>query len=691
MQNVADLFPHDNKKLQYSVAEEVVDKEGQGVLLILDGYDELPLELRHKPTALLSRLLNGRSLPKCTVVVTSRPSATDDLYQMYRPQIHRNVEILGFTQECIKDYAYSILSSQPDVLEDFMSYISASENPAINTLMYIPLNAAIIVEIYSHNRKKGIPIPKTMTQLYTQLCCMLLQRSIKADNPSSKTVLTKFPDLPDSYLVDFEKLSKLAYETFKEHKIVFDSEIFRDDFSHFSFLDSVSSLYGRGGVSYNFLHLTLHEFLAAYHISQLLNGIEIFHQYENDPRWNVVWKFVSGLTGFDFFRPVAKSDMFKFPTEERFEVKVFLMQCLFEAQVAFDYKYMYNSDKILVRSDQRSYPLDRYALGYCVANCSYPISWEVELKMKSGNSFMWGLKSGRSEYVNLKRLRLDRMSPKCLEHPPIKVLQGISFLEICIYHDFSNPQIVEEHYQDTESFLKNILKMRNLTLLSLALPRFPHVTFKLIPQSNVTTLKLFLEINFGTFSHLDLTKEAFLASMISLVKSQSHSKLRCLSIIVQHNTCMHLEGREIHREIHSCNTKPLCDIIYSATSLQLLSITLSFFSLSAGSLASLETNTRLTCVHILSQKPGNYIPMLTAVLRSNETLKILTTGYIANFSKGEVQHFNRALSTNMTLKRLFLGIVIHSVAEYKFFSSNSRLSIYYRFAGRNLPWNDEPF
>ena len=303
MQNVADLFPHDNKKLQYSVAEEVVDKEGQGVLLILDGYDELPLELRHKPTALLSRLLNGRSLPKCTVVVTSRPSATDDLYQMYRPQIHRNVEILGFTQECIKDYAYSILSSQPDVLEDFMSYISASENPAINTLMYIPLNAAIIVEIYSHNRKKGIPIPKTMTQLYTQLCCMLLQRSIKADNPSSKTVLTKFPDLPDSYLVDFEKLSKLAYETFKEHKIVFDSEIFRDDFSHFSFLDSVSSLYGRGGVSYNFLHLTLHEFLAAYHISQLLNGIEIFHQYENDPRWNVVWKFVSGLTGFDFFSP----------------------------------------------------------------------------------------------------------------------------------------------------------------------------------------------------------------------------------------------------------------------------------------------------------------------------------------------------------------------------------------------------
>ena len=111
-------------------------------------YDGLPLKLRYQ--GLLLQLLKGEVLPNCSVLVTSRPSATSDLLQACSPQIQKHREILGFTQEYVKDYASSVFSSQPEMLDDFLIYISASENPAINSLKYIPLNAAIIVHTYKN-------------------------------------------------------------------------------------------------------------------------------------------------------------------------------------------------------------------------------------------------------------------------------------------------------------------------------------------------------------------------------------------------------------------------------------------------------------------------------------------------------------------------------------------------------------
>ena len=176
IKRVADLFPHENEQLQQIVTEEVLGREGKRVLFILDGYDELPISLRHQ--GLLIKLLKGQVLPKCSVLVTSRPSATRDLFRACRPHIQRHVETLGFTQESVKNYAYSVFSSEPEILEDFLIYISAARNPALNSLMYIPLNAAIMVEVYKNSRKKGCPIPKTMTQVYTQLCLTLVYSAI---------------------------------------------------------------------------------------------------------------------------------------------------------------------------------------------------------------------------------------------------------------------------------------------------------------------------------------------------------------------------------------------------------------------------------------------------------------------------------------------------------------------------------
>ena len=241
-------------------------------MFILDGFDELPKPLQQK--GLLLNLIKGKVLPESTVLVISRPSATDELLTSCRPLIQKHVEVLGFTQDSVEAYATSIFSEQEE-LEKFNAYISASMNPAINSLMYVPLNAAIIVEIYRNCKSEHL-LPHTLTELYTELCLTILSRHFKIQNPSVS--FEKFEDLPPDSYQQFFDLSKIAFAGFKKEEIILRTA--PSNMVHFGFLDSVPALYGGGGVSYNFLHLTVQEFFAAYHISRLgSSGLEVFQQY----------------------------------------------------------------------------------------------------------------------------------------------------------------------------------------------------------------------------------------------------------------------------------------------------------------------------------------------------------------------------------------------------------------------------
>ena len=144
---VQDLFPHYYKYLQELVADEVSSREGEGVLFILDGFDEFPDNKRHDN--FLIKLITHVVLPEATVIVTSRPSAAAEFFS-HKPRISKHIEILGFTQEQVTQFALSAFSESESDLKNFLKYINPSENPAISSLMYIPLNAVIVVDIYKN-------------------------------------------------------------------------------------------------------------------------------------------------------------------------------------------------------------------------------------------------------------------------------------------------------------------------------------------------------------------------------------------------------------------------------------------------------------------------------------------------------------------------------------------------------------
>ena len=308
IKNVGDLFYFSDPSLQQSVTNEVVSCGGENVLFVLDGFDEFPKELRRQ--SFLVELIQGKHLPACTVLVTSRPSATADLLFARGRRIDKRMEILGFTHDRIKQYAESMLSDQPDVYEDFLKYIA--KNSAIHGMMYIPLNSAIVVEIYKANRATSKPVPCTLTQLYTELCLVLLKKylSEKGDPLLAEKLPDNFEDLPESLKEQLFNLGKLAFEGALKREITFDK--LPDGCEGLGFMNVSTSLYlGRKSVlSHSFLHLTLQEFLGAFYVSQLpdieqkMLIIENFDLLKIAPtlasyvnnHLNVMLRFIAGLT-----------------------------------------------------------------------------------------------------------------------------------------------------------------------------------------------------------------------------------------------------------------------------------------------------------------------------------------------------------------------------------------------------------
>ena len=406
VQNISDLsslFYAYQRTNKMSLVDEVQNNQGKGVLFVLDGFDELPKSLQSE--GVLVDLVQKSILPKSTVLVTSRPAAMDKLLTISKPVIAKRIEILGFSQESVEAYAASVFSSSKAELEGFKSYISRSSNPAINSLMYVPLYAAFVVIIYENATSKG-SLPRTITQLYTQLCLTILNRYLEANTEHSS--VRKFEKLPSALYKQFLELSKLAYEGFEREDVIFYSDIGE----HFGFLDAVPDLYGGREISFNFLHLTLQEFLAAYHISHMSDsGVELFRNRGKDNRWNVVWRFVAGLRGSMYLDSSSVGVWIR-----KDSLSVFFIQCLFEAQrVKIDFQSTFGNENMSCDTFSTSASLDYYALGFCIANCTTAEpSWEVILNSARSEqiyTFTQGLMTNKCSTAVIKLLHVSMGDP----------------------------------------------------------------------------------------------------------------------------------------------------------------------------------------------------------------------------------------------------------------------------------------
>ena len=264
---VADLFYHSDRELQNSVAKEIQYHNGESVLLLFEGYDELPRNLQTQQSIFLD-FLHKDFLPHATILITSRQSATKFLHWKFKSQISQHIEILGFTKDDIISYVRDAIEDE-QVRTDFFQYLTCY--PYIHGMMYVPLNAVIVTEVHKESQQSPEKfIPTTMTELYTALTrCLLLRYLLShSEYGQQEWTLKKFSDLPQELYQQFNRICEVALKGMIEDKFV--HKDLPHDFNTLDLMQSVPELYVKQGasISYNFFHLTLQEFLAAVSISQ---------------------------------------------------------------------------------------------------------------------------------------------------------------------------------------------------------------------------------------------------------------------------------------------------------------------------------------------------------------------------------------------------------------------------------------
>ena len=379
--NISDLFQYRDHQVQQAVIEEIQRTGGKGVLLMLEGYDELPEEMRIGNSIFLD-VITGKELPEATVLVTSRSWASEFLHRECKKHISQHIEILGFTKDNLMSYLESTTSSDPSLLASLKKYISCY--PHINSAMYIPLNAAIVVEVYRNSRKEDKTlVPKTMTELYSSLVRSLLLRHL-LDHPvhgqKRRWRVRNFSDLPPDVYQQLCELGRIAYEGIVHGQQVIFSDL-PEDFETLGLMHCVPELYADEGaaVSYNFLHLTVQEHLAAFHLSQqpVEKQIEHYQEYgtggdkQMTSHFQMVLQFLSGLRKFSGYPKKMLNTLSE-------EITFDTLHWLFEAQDNNVFAELLGLSDIALNVRWNAVtPFDCFVLGYCVShsNCT----WKIDL------------------------------------------------------------------------------------------------------------------------------------------------------------------------------------------------------------------------------------------------------------------------------------------------------------------------
>ena len=292
--NISDLLLVENKNERELLYDEITASEGDRVCFILEGYDELPEQLRKSPVFAKLR----EKLPKCTLMYTSRPEACSQL----RSVASNRIEIHGFKEEQVDEYINNVFENIEDGKKKAVKLIGqVKSNPSIRSILYVPLNIAIICHLFLLTST----LPNTLTELYTLLCLNLILRHINKHSPGEVDFLDSLDDLPTKASKNFSDLCLIAFMGRRSDKIIFSSHEIKEygiDANKLSGLGLLliapsTSVYGREK-SYSFLHLTVQEYCAAFYLSKLPSKkqLDCLQAYQFCDNFQMIWRMYSGIT-----------------------------------------------------------------------------------------------------------------------------------------------------------------------------------------------------------------------------------------------------------------------------------------------------------------------------------------------------------------------------------------------------------
>ena len=376
---LADLFVRQRSKVPI-VAEWFEKRNGEGLLIIFDGWDELSEQLRQ--SSLAASIICKDELDQCSVIVTSRSYASSSLLEIMS-NLSRHVQVIGFSKKEISTVIIQTLQkntkraqkiiqfldrendSDPDsdneqpsdissrladmserivkklnkktkpaqkVIEHFIgedifgsdSDISDSDSgnedkhvklPTdkdsqlavklindlkvrndVQSLCYVPLVCSMVILVYCKERGH---LPTTLTQLYENFILQTIRRHVKRHGINPRT-LGCLSSLPSQLTKSLQEMCQLAYTNLANTTMTFSSHQLQSQLSEAvkeDYLGLMTTFIEYDEELYQFIHLSIQEFLAAWWIAKHEKKTEeVFKDHFDDDHFRMCLRFVAGLT-----------------------------------------------------------------------------------------------------------------------------------------------------------------------------------------------------------------------------------------------------------------------------------------------------------------------------------------------------------------------------------------------------------
>ena len=325
---LADLFEHQLNRYK-NVPKWFEERDGEGLMIIFDGWDELSEQLRQ--SSLAASIIHRKQLDQCSVIVTSRSYASSSLLEIMS-NLSRHVQVIGFSEEEISTVIIQTLQKDTKLAQElihenteqdkrilkyrpnakyklhFTTTQSSKDSQLavklindlevrndVQSLCYVPLVCSMVILVYC---KEGGHLPTTLIQLYENFILQTIRRHIKRHDINPRT-LGSLSSLPSQLAKPLQEMCQLAYTnlantrmTFSSHQLQSLSEAVKEDY-----LGLMTTFTEYDEEKYQFLHLSIQEFLAAWWIAKHEKKTEeVFKDHFDDDHFRMCLRFVAGLT-----------------------------------------------------------------------------------------------------------------------------------------------------------------------------------------------------------------------------------------------------------------------------------------------------------------------------------------------------------------------------------------------------------
>ena len=332
--------------------------------------------------------------------------------------------------------------ADPSLLTKYKDYLSST--PPIRAALYTTFNAKMAAEVFTWSQHTESPPPTTMTELFTGFTLKTLVDHLSTHPVYHKQQLkvTTFSDLPTDVYKQFQDLCRMAYEgILNRQQLVYSAAHLPSGFAPLGLMQEVPQLYTEGRASsYHFIHLTLQEYLAAVHISQLPahEQTRLFQKHVNSGHFKATMRFLAGHT-----KLAGCTKLANIPPDITVDTKLNYFHFLFEAKeisMTARTARTLGSDEMIVSPHYSWTPLDYYVTGHAISHSNY--SWRLNFEWSSIDDekfelFCHGCAAsggtgcrGHISYANFSHNGLTSKSIQSFVNIPPHILQNMRVLDL---------------------------------------------------------------------------------------------------------------------------------------------------------------------------------------------------------------------------------------------------------------------